>query len=199
MMPLMDGFELLKRLKKNDLTTHIPVILLTAKSDNKNKIIGLEAEASDYLSKPFDGKELRLKVHNQLISRQKLQHKLSLQWQNSPPDSLGAPSIEDKFVLKLDTIFDNNHKNCDFSVQDLASLLAMSDRQLQRKLKALLNISPLEALKKYRLKQAKKQLETGKQVGVVAQNCGFSSQSYFGRCFKEEYGLTPKAFQQSSS
>ena len=199
MMPLMDGFELLKRLKKNDLTTHIPVILLTAKSDNKNKIIGLEAEASDYLSKPFDGKELRLKVHNQLISRQKLQHKLSLQWQNSPPDSLEAPSIEDKFVLKLDTIFDNNHKNCDFSVQDLASLLAMSDRQLQRKLKALLNISPLEALKKYRLKQAKKQLETGKQVGVVAQNCGFSSQSYFGRCFKEEYGLTPKAFQQSSS
>jgi PAS domain S-box-containing protein len=198
MMPLMNGFELLKRLKNNDMTTHIPVILLTAKSDSKSRIKGLEAEANDYLSKPFDANELRLRVHNQLISRQKLQQKLSLQWQQSPPDRPASQTVEDKFVLKLDDIFEHNHKNCDFSVQDLASLLAMSDRQVQRKIKALLNISPLEALKRYRLKQAKKQLASGDQIGIIAQNCGFSSQSYFGRCFKEQYAMTPKAYQQSS-
>lgn len=73
----------------------------------------------------------------------------------------------------------------------------MSDRQVQRKIKALLGISPLEALKQFRLKKARKQLEKGDQIGVVAQTCGFSSQSYFGRCFKEEFNMTPKAFQQS--
>lgn len=196
MMPGISGFELLKTLKKTEITTHIPIILLTARSDSASKIRGLEAQADDYLSKPFDAKELLLRLNNQLNSREKLQHKLNSRFQQTSEKST-EPAIEDKFILKLQEIFAENYKNSEFSMLDLANLLAMSDRQAQRKIKALLGISPLEALKQFRLKEAKKQLSTGTQIGVVAQACGFSSQSYFGRCFKEEFEMTPKAFQQS--
>ncbi|WP_196139009.1 response regulator [Aliikangiella sp. G2MR2-5] len=195
MMPGIDGFELLKTLKKTDMTSHIPIILLTARSDTDSKIKGLEAEADDYLSKPFDAEELTLRVKNQLRSRQKLQQKLSMQWQQSGEAS--APPVEDKFVIKLEDVFEKNFTNTNFSMVELASQLAMSERQSQRKIKSVLGISPLEALKQYRLRKAKIQLETGEQIGVVAQSCGFTSQSYFGRCFKETYGMTPKQFQQS--
>ncbi|TQV80004.1 response regulator [Aliikangiella coralliicola] len=197
MMPSVDGYELLKTLKKTNMTSHIPIILLTALSDSDSKIKGLEAEADDYLSKPFDGKELRLRVNNQLKSRLKLQQKLSAQWQQHNHELLPANLIEDKFVQKLEQVFEKNYRNCDFSILDLAHELAMSDRQVQRKIKALIGISPLETLKQFRLRKAKPLLESGDQIGVVAQSCGFTSQSYFGRCFKEVYGMTPKQFQKS--
>lgn len=197
MMPGISGFELLKTLKKTEITTHIPIILLTARSDSASKIRGLEAQADDYLSKPFDAKELLLRVKNQLNSREKLQLKLNTRLQQGQEDPLSDPVLEDKFIQKLQTIFEEHYREASFSMLDLANLLAMSDRQAQRKIKSLLGISPLEALKQFRLKKAKKLLETGDQIGVVAQTCGFSSQSYFGRCFKEEYKMTPKAFQQS--
>lgn len=195
MMPGISGFELLKTLKSTEMTSHIPVILLTARGDSASKIRGLQCQADDYLSKPFDARELTLRITNQLNSRQQLQDKLASQWQ-LPPTSEQLP-IEDKFIVRLEEIFDENYKNPDFSMAELANIIAMSDRQVQRKVKSVLGISPLEALKRFRLKKAKKLLESGDPIGVVALACGFSSQSYFGRCFKEIYELTPKAFQQS--
>ena len=196
MMPGISGFDVLKSLKSSELTSHIPVILLTARGDSASKIRGLEGEADDYLSKPFDAEELRLRVNNQLNSRQKLQHKLANQWQQNMPTET-EPAIEDKFLVRLDNVFEQCYKDCEFSMMDLANEMSMSDRQVQRKVKSLLDISPLEALKQFRLKKAKVLLESGDQIGIVAQSCGFASQSYFGRCFKEKFGLTPKAFQQS--
>jgi PAS domain S-box-containing protein len=197
MMPGISGFELLKSLKKTEMTTHIPIILLTARSDSASKIRGLAAQADDYLSKPFDAQELLLRVNNQLNSREKLQQKLAKRLHQSAEGKSEDPVIEDKFVVKLEQIFTDNYKNTEFSMLDLANYLAMSDRQVQRKIKAVLGVSPLEALKHFRLIEAKKQLEAGDPIGVVAQTCGFSSQSYFGRCFKEKYKMTPKMFKQS--
>lgn len=198
MMPGISGFDLLKAIKQNGLTTHIPVILLTARGDSASKIRGLESEADDYLSKPFDAAELSLRVNNQLNSRAKLQRKLVNQWQQIDTGGPVEKIVEDKFLRKLDEAFDSHYQNSHFSVQDLAYQLAMSDRQVQRKVKAMLGISPLEALKQFRLKKARAMLASGDQIGVVAQTCGFSSQSYFGRCFKEEFKMTPKAYQQSN-
>ena len=96
----------------------------------------------------------------------------------------------------MNEIFEKNFVDQNFSMSRLASQLAMSERQLQRKVKALVDISPLELLKRFRLEKSKLQLMGDIQIGLVAQSCGFSSQTYFGRCFKEFYGMTPKAFQK---
>lgn len=198
MMPGIDGFEVLAILKDQSVTTHIPVLLLTAKSDQGSKIKGLSAEADDYLTKPFNAEELLIKIINQLKVRKKLQQKYEAQWQGFTqvePEVL-EQSIENSFLRDLNQTFEHNYTNPDFSMNVLAGELAMSERQLQRKVKALVDISPLELLKRFRLEKAKLELKQNVQIGLVAQSCGFSSQTYFGRCFKEHFGITPKNYQQ---
>jgi len=197
MMPKMDGFEVLESIKTLDSTSHIPVILLTAKSDKRSRIKGLSSEADDYLTKPFDAEELVLKITNLLNTRKKLQQKFEAQWQGftqnkNQPEKL----MENDFLSKLNQLFEQNYRDSSFAMNQLASLLAMSERQLQRKVKALVDVSPLELLKRYRLEKAKLALLSETQIGLIAQNCGFSSQTYFGRCFKEHFGMTPKTYQK---
>ncbi len=198
MMPGIDGFEVLEILKQQPFTTHIPVILLTAKSDQKSKIKGLVAEADDYLTKPFDAEELLIIINNQLKVRKKLQQKYESQWQGfTQPDSDQMDqTIENTFLLDLNQIFERCYSDPNFSMNHLANELAMSERQLQRKVKALVDISPLELLKRFRLDKAKLELRQNIQIGLIAQSCGFSSQTYFGRCFKDHFGITPKIYQQ---
>ena len=198
MMPVMDGFEVLRKLKEQTNTTHIPVIMLTAKSDHTSKIQGLTNEATDYLTKPFDAEELIIKIDNQLKTRKKLQQKYENQWQGFTQENSDEPvkSIENSFLLELNQIFERCYIDTKFSMNHLASELAMSERQLQRKVKALVDVSPLELLKRFRLEKAKVELKKSVQIGLVAQSCGFSSQTYFGRCFKEQFGITPKIYQQ---
>jgi len=200
MMPGIDGYDLVKILRRNELTAHIPIIMLTAKSDNESKLAGLEAEADDYLTKPFDSQELVLRVNNQIQSREKLQQKLNRQWQQkfqqNEPTKPVSRTVENDFIEKLNEKFEQQFANADLSMSFLAGELAMSERQLQRKVKALLGVSPLEALRQFRLEKARELLKNNQQVGLVAQACGFSSQSHFGRCFKEHFGMTPKAFQK---
>ncbi|NVJ60550.1 MAG: response regulator [Gammaproteobacteria bacterium] len=197
MMPGIDGFETLKILRRNELTAHIPVLMLTARSDIESKIEGLEAEADDYLTKPFDARELLLRLKNQIQSRLKLQQRLQSQWQteSSASDS-GTKKIEDKFLIKLNECFAEHYQDSELSMAVLASKLAMSERQLQRKVKALLDLSPLEALRSFRINQSKQLLREKEQVGIVAQKVGFSSQSHFGRLFKEQVGMTPGEYQK---
>ncbi len=197
MMPGMNGFEALKILRRNELTAHIPVIMLTARVDTDSKIEGLEAEADDYLTKPFDARELLLRINNQIQSRLKLQQKLTRQWHFSmaKPET-EKPSVEDKFLIKLNEVFLSHYSDPDVPMSFVASELAMSERQLQRKVKALLGVSPLEAMRQFRLEKAKELLKAQNQVGVSAQACGFSSQSHFGRCFKEYVGMSPREFQK---
>ncbi len=201
MMPGMDGFEMLKALRRNELTAHIPVIMLTARVDAESRIEGLEAEADDYLTKPFDGRELLLRVTNQIKSRVKLQQKLTRQWHFSlsQEGKQESVSVEDKFIQKLNGVFQKHFGDPDVPMSFIASELAMSERQLQRKVKALLGVSPLEALRQFRLEQAKELLQQQQQVGLTAQACGFSSQSHFGRCFKEYVGVPPREYQKQFS
>lgn len=199
MMPGIDGFEVLTRLKSESMTAHIPVIMLTAKTDRKSKLKGLKNEAEDYISKPFDAEELLLKLTNQINVRKKLQQQYEAQWrgfsENKSIESEPEPGSD--FLQELNTYFEANYTDSTYSMNQLANQLAMSDRQLQRKVKALVDISPLELLKRFRLEKAKSQLRQNIQIGLVAQSCGFSSQTYFGRCFKEHFGVTPKKYQQS--
>lgn len=199
MMPDIDGFEVLTKLKQQPITAHIPIVMLTAKTDRKSKLKGLRNEADDYLGKPFDAEELLLKLNNQINLRKKLQQKYESQWQgivqveHDPVNDIP----ENDFLLLLNQQFEKNYTDPNLSMSKLAAKLAMSDRQLQRKVKALVDINPLELLKRFRLEKAKLQLRQNKQIGLVAQSCGFSSQTYFGRCFKEHFGITPKMYQQS--
>jgi len=198
MMPGMDGFEVLNTLKSQEVSTHIPVILLTAKSDHHSKIKGLSAQADDYLTKPFDAEELVLKIANLLKARKKLQVKYESQWQgfSKTQSDDNLDEVENTFLLELNQLFEQNYQDVNFSMNHLANELAMSERQLQRKVKALVDISPLELLKRFRLEKSKSVLKQDVQIGLVAQSCGFSSQTYFGRCFKEHFGITPKVYQQ---
>ena len=198
MMPGMDGFEVLQQLKNQEISAHIPVILLTAKSDQQSKIKGLTAEADDYLTKPFNAEELILRIDNLLKMRKKMQIKYESQWRgfSKTQENPDAEEVENVFLTDLNKLFEKNFHDVNFSMHQLANELAMSERQLQRKIKSLVDISPLELLKRFRLDKSKEILKQDIQIGLVAQSCGFSSQTYFGRCFKEHFGITPKVYQQ---
>ena len=199
MMPQLNGFEVLAKLKQQTMTAHIPIIMLTAKTDRESRLKGLRNEADDYLGKPFDAEELLLKLKNQINLRKTLQQKYEAQWRGfsqSENEPIKAAPVND-FLLLLNQIFEKKYTDQNLSMGQVASELAMSDRQLQRKVKALVDVSPLELLKRFRLEKAKQQLRQNIQIGLVAQSCGFSSQTYFGRCFKEHFGITPKTYQQS--
>ena len=196
MLPKRDGFEVSKILKTNDATSHIPIVMLTALGDHDSRLKGLREHVDDYLTKPFDDEELMLRIANLLGARDALKRRYSRQLFDGSHigDDLGQR--EQRFLDKVHQVLESNYSSSDFRVDDMSSAVAMSDRQLQRKLKALIDHSPTEYLRNYRLTMAKKKLIDGAQVGVVADAVGFSSQAYFASCFKTEFGATPSEFQQ---
>jgi signal transduction histidine kinase/DNA-binding response OmpR family regulator/streptogramin lyase len=203
MMPGADGFEVTRTLKQDPRTSHVPVILLTALGDRASRLQGLEEHADDYLVKPFDAEELRLRVRNLLESRQILRQRAGTQVYG--PDArlleTGAaqPALhgprERQFLERLREAVASRYVDPETSVAVLAGAVAMTERQLQRKLKSLLNLTPGEYLREFRLQKAAAQLAEGVPAGVVAFDCGFSSQSHFGSCFKARFGLTPGEYQ----
>lgn len=207
MLPDVSGFEVVEQLKTHELTQHIPIIMLTAKADNQSKLTGLEKQADDYLTKPFNHRELKLRIDNLLNLREKIQ--VLLRGQLATLGAVEAPVANheeapnfqvlphQKFLDKLQKVAEKHYAIEDFSTSQLASELAMSERQLQRKLKAALDITPGEYIREYRLIKARELLKTGMSVGQVAEEVGFSSQNYFARCFKLQSGQTPSEFQKS--
>ncbi|MCI0694950.1 response regulator [candidate division KSB1 bacterium] len=194
MMPEMDGYALCRALKTDEKTCHIPVILLTAKAARDEKLEGLETGADDYLVKPFDAKELLVRVKNLIQLRQKLREKFSsarLQEQ--------MPSIENKldqaFLQRVQKVVEENMENEDFGVEELAVKLKLSRTQLHRKISALTNQPASLFIRSVRLHHARKMLEhDGNLINEVAYRVGFSSHAYFTKCFHEEFGCTPKEF-----
>jgi signal transduction histidine kinase/ligand-binding sensor domain-containing protein/DNA-binding response OmpR family regulator len=197
MLPNMDGFEVSKILKTDEATSHIPIVMLTGRGDHDSRIHGLREHVDDYLTKPFDDEELSLRISNILSARntQKRRYSKQLFDGSSVVGDLGAR--EQKFLDKIQSVLDGNYAEPEFRVEQLAAAMAMSDRQLQRKLKALVDHSPAEYLRSYRLTVARRKLREGTQVGLVAEAVGFSSQAYFASCFKTEFGSTPSQFQRS--
>jgi signal transduction histidine kinase/ligand-binding sensor domain-containing protein/DNA-binding response OmpR family regulator len=197
MLPKMDGFMLSETLKTNELTSHIPIVLLTGRGDSDSRLKGLREHVDDYLTKPFSDEELSLRIANLLAARKAMKRKFSrLLFDGTEASSdMGAKDLQ--FLNKLQAILQRHHGDADFRMDRMSGEMAMSDRQLQRKLKAVTDRSPAEYLRGFRLHMAMKQLKQGKQVGLVAEAVGFSSSAYFASCFKAEFGATPSEFQQT--
>lgn len=195
MMPRMNGFEFTKAIKSNELTSFIPVVLLTAKSSDESHLEGLKSTADAYLTKPFNN-EIVKETINQIISeRQKLHDRYSKELILKPTDIV-INSIDEKFLEKLQVILNQEFANADFTSDDFASQMSMSRMQLHRKLKSLLGVSSTEFLRKERLKMAATLLEKGNgNISEIIYSVGFNDVSYFNRCFKEMYHCTPSEYQ----
>ena len=196
MLPKMDGFEVSKTLKTSEVTSHIPIVMLTGRGDHDSRLKGLREQVDDYLTKPFNDEELMLRIANLLSVREILKHRYSRQLFDGSDVSQDLGQREQQFLDKLQAVLESNFSNSEFRVDQMSAAMAMSDRQLQRKLKALVDHSPAEYLRNYRLTMAIKKLKQGSQIGLVADAVGFSSQGYFASCFKAEFGATPSEFQR---
>ena len=191
MMPEMDGTELCKHLKTNNKTSHIPVIMLTAKADRSDKLQGLQIGADDYLTKPFDAEELMVRMNNLISQRKHLREKFT---HASPfkPKEIAVNSVDELFLKDVLTTIEENMDDEEFSIEQLASAAAMSRSQLHRKIKALTGVSPSVFMRTVRLERGRQLLEQkAGNASEVAFMVGFNSSTYFAKCFKDQYGISP--------
>lgn len=199
MMPVMDGVTMTQEIKKNEKTSHIPVIILTAKAASESRIEGLKSGADDYLVKPFDGDELIVRIKNLVEQRQKLMDLFSRKVISIQPEEAEVTSQEGDFISKVRQTISDNLDNEFFSVVELANAVNMSRSQLHRKLKALTGSGPNELIRNFRLEQALHLLQQGAgNVTEVAFMTGFSSPAYFSKCFGERYGYPPAEVKRKS-
>ncbi len=195
MMPRMDGIEFCKLIKTDLLTSHIPVIMLTAKAGRENKIEGLETGADDYLTKPFDGKELLVRIKNLIEQRQRLRELFGQRDTKVNPGEITVTSLDQRFLEQLLALLEAEHTDPGFGVPQMQRALAMSKTQLHRKLKSLTNESPSELLRNFRLKRAAQLLRQQEDsITRIAYKVGFNNLSYFAKCFKELYGQSPSSY-----
>jgi signal transduction histidine kinase/ligand-binding sensor domain-containing protein/DNA-binding response OmpR family regulator len=196
MMPGMDGNQLARLIKTNEKTNHIPIILLTAKATTKDKLEGLGTGADDYLIKPFNEQELKIRVRNLIKIRQQMREKYQSQMLIKPNEVI-IPSTQKTFIDKLIKIIEANMSNENFSVEVLCNEMGMSRSQLHRKIKAVTNQSTSEFIRNFRLQRAAELLE--KDAGNIAEICymvGFNSQNYFTKMFQNLYGKTPLEYKR---
>lgn len=195
MMPNMDGYEFCSHIKTNANTNHIPVILLTAKASQENKLEGLETGADDYLIKPFDENELKIRIRNLISIREKLQQKYQKDvWLKPKKSQLNT--VHQQFLDNLKEAVERNLDNPQFSVDDLGSEVAMSRSQVHRKLKAISDQSASAFIRNYRLYRAAELLSEGNSnVTEIAYLVGFSSQTYFSSSFQELFHCSPSEYR----
>lgn len=196
MMPKMDGYQVCKKLKNDERTSHIPIILLTAKAGRDDKLDGLETGADDYLTKPFDVRELQIKIKNLIALRRNMQKKFQKQM-SLQSDEMQGTSKNEIFLKKAIAIVEKRLEDESFSPTDLAGALKMSRAQFYRKIRALTNQSAGLFIRSVRLQRASKLLQHGDDsITEIAFKVGFSSHAYFTKCFSEYFGLSPKKFKQ---
>ena len=194
MMPVMDGFELCRKLKSDERTSHIPVILLTAKADIDSKVEGLEFGADDYVTKPFDVKELHARAKNLIEQRKILREKFSRMIEVQPGE-IAASSMDEQFFRRLLDVFEDHVAQSDFSTEDFAREVGMSRTNLHLKLKALTNQPTHEFLRTLRLKRAAQLLKkSAGNVTEIAYAVGFTNPSHFSKIFRQQFGQTPSEF-----
>ena len=199
MMPVMNGLEFCQQVKKDDISSHIPVILLTARALEKHQIEGYESGADAYLTKPFSPELLLARIDNLLQSR----HQLKDLWATKPAteNAVATPAevtsattmpIEDAFISRFKNMVEQRLTDSNLSVEDLAADMGLSRVQLYRKVKALTGSTPVDLLRKARLAQAQRLLqESTLSVSEIAYQVGFASPSYFTKCYKDEFGIVP--------
>ncbi|MEO0901581.1 MAG: response regulator, partial [Bacteroidota bacterium] len=198
MMPRKNGVELTKELKENELTSHIPIILLTAKAGDENELVGVGSGADDYITKPFNNTLLKSKMANLLNIRKKMRARYSQEVILKPKDIAVSPP--DEILLeRIQSVLDAYLMESSFSTEDFAKELGFSRMQLHRKLKGLIGLSATEFIRSQRLKLAAQLLEkSDANVSEVCYQTGFNNLSYFAKCFKEVYGVSPSKYQKGS-
>lgn len=199
MMPVMNGLEFCQRVKGGTATSHIPVILLTARALGQQQIEGYESGADAYITKPFSAEVLLARIDNLLKSRRQLKDLFAKSDDASPkPKSQEQPQAtvplqkEDSFLIKFRGFIESNLSDSDLNVETIGAELGLSRVQLYRKVKALTGQSPVELLRSARLQKGRLLLETtDKNISEVAYEVGFTAPSYFTKCFKDEFGISP--------
>ena len=190
MMPVMNGLQFCQHVKADLITSHIPVILLTARALSKHQVEGYQSGADAYITKPFAPEVLTARIDNLLKSRKVL--KDLWQVQATTPQETTADIAEDPFLDRFRSVIQEHMTDSELSVEDIATQMALSRVQLYRKIKTLTGESPVEQLRKARLVRARQLLaNTQKTISEVAYEVGFSAPSYFTKCFRDEFGINP--------
>lgn len=198
MMPLKNGIELCQSIKTTANTSHIPVIILTSKSSNESKLMGLETGADDYITKPFNANLLAVRVKNILENRKKLRELFSISPKIKARE-ITLNSFDEHFIERVIKIVEDNISNVNLDIAFLEEELKMSNMQMYRKLKSLTNLSGNEFIKNIRLKRAVQLLESENyNIAEVAYKVGFNDPSYFTRIFKKQYGKVPSEYIEKS-
>lgn len=199
MMPEMNGFELCRTIKSQLPFSHIPVILLTALTDERQRIFGITGGADDYIQKPFHTDYVKLKIIHLLQERQKLRERLLEKLRDNKlllSESEKVESIDDAFLRKFAEQIEAVYADPEYNVEKLSETLGLSRGHLHRKIKELTGTAPVEFLRTYRLNKATRLLrQNAYTVSEVAYRTGFSSPAYFSKCFKAVYGVTPTEYQ----
>jgi CheY-like chemotaxis protein/AraC-like DNA-binding protein len=203
MMPEMSGTELCAQLRADVRTSHIPIILLTARTDSESVRAGLEKGANLYLTKPFDREQLRHYVNNSLQLARQLRDYYRGDWTGGSNNQLPLPEgmpagQETAFIKSVNEIIEEHYADCQFNVEKLASLLHISKAQLHRKAGALGGESVGNMIRKYRINKARTLLSERPDLTVsdIAFECGFTDGNYFSTVFSKEYGVAPSAFRK---
>lgn len=188
MMPVMNGLEFCQQVKADLITSHIPVILLTARALSKHQVEGYQSGADAYITKPFAPEVLTARIDNLLRSRKVLKDL----WQTTATTQQENAEKEDPFLARFRSVIQERMANSDLSVEDIASDMALSRVQLYRKVKTLTGESPVEQLRRARLVRGRELLATtDRTISEVAYDVGFSAPSYFTKCFRDEFGISP--------
>lgn len=195
MMPNVDGLEFCRLLKSNEKTSHIPIVMLTAKANLESRIEGLTLGADDYLLKPFNAAEIKIRVKNLIEKQEKLRQYFGNQLADVKPVEAKVNPKEAAFLTKVQNIVEKRLSDGSFGVEQLAEELNMSPSQLLRKLKALTNLTAVEFVRERRLQRAAHLLKTQSvTIADVAFEVGFDNASYFSRIFQEKYGVLPSEY-----
>jgi signal transduction histidine kinase/DNA-binding response OmpR family regulator len=194
LMPKMDGYQLTEQIKNDPLTSHIPIILLTAKDKTIDELEAMDLGADSYMTKPFSSKLLLAKVQNLIENRRKLQQRFAQELILTPKE-IAVTTADEEFLTRLQDVLEKNLTKTDFSASKFSDVMFMNRMQLHRKLKALTGLSSSEFLKTQRLKMATQLMKTKDlSVSEIGYTIGFNDPSYFTKCFKQEYGMTPKEY-----
>jgi signal transduction histidine kinase/ligand-binding sensor domain-containing protein/DNA-binding response OmpR family regulator len=197
MMPVMDGIELCSRLKKNIQTSHIPIVLLTAKNMVESWIEGLETGADDYIPKPFNLKILQVKMHNLIESRRKIKQLFGSST-DIPSGNKMHNTLDQEFISKAYSILEKNYAEHQFSVEQFAQEMFVSQSLLYKKIKALTDLNISDFINTYKLKKAVDLIKTTNDpISDIAYKVGFNDPKYFSRIFKKFYGMSPSDFSKN--
>ena len=199
MMPKKDGFQLCRELKTNESTSHIPVILLTAKAERENRLEGLETGADDYLIKPFDSNELLIRIKNLISQRQRLRDRFSESIRVEASE-ITVTSMDAQFLQKAIDLVEENLEDDSFSVESFSEQIGLSRRQFYQKIKSITGLTPTEFILSIRLKRAAVLVsEKAGTISEIAYSVGFNNLSYFARAFKKQFGVTPSKYTPQSN